>query len=197
MNLSRELKNGGRVSQTLAWQGDAAYYRGDWKSARALYEQALQAGTQSKEPDKVLIAKFNLARLSIQEGRARDAINSLRALIKQAQDLGLPHVALDGSLSLAEAMMKVHDSAHAQQELEGALLRADKLGLKTLSTRARYLLAAVARAGGNQAEAQQHYRAALQLLDEMRKDPGAEQILRRGDFKAINEEANRSAKDRS
>ena len=34
LSLSRELKNDGMVSQTLAFQGDAAYYRGDSKSAR-------------------------------------------------------------------------------------------------------------------------------------------------------------------
>ena len=45
-----QLKNDGLVSQTLGFQGDEAYYRGDSKSARALYEQALEAAIRGKEP---------------------------------------------------------------------------------------------------------------------------------------------------
>ena len=80
---------------------------------------------------------------------------------------------------MAEAMIQNHDNAHAQQELERALLRADKIGLKPLSAKAHYLLGTVLRASGNQVEAQQHYRDALQLLDDMRKEPGADKILQR------------------
>jgi eukaryotic-like serine/threonine-protein kinase len=190
LSVSRELKNDGMVSQTLAFQGDAAYYRGDSKSARALYEQALQAATHSKEPDKILIAKVDLAKVAIQEGHARQAITSLRPLARQAEDLGFKYMAVECSVSMAEAMMQSHDSAHAQQELERALLRADKLGLKPLSAKAHYLLATILRASG-QVEAQQHYRDALQLIDGMRKDPGVDKILQRSDFKIVYEEATR------
>ena len=68
LSLARELKNDGLVAQTLGFQGDAAYYRGDSKSARALYEQALQAATRSKEPDRILTAKVE-PRGSRPEGR--------------------------------------------------------------------------------------------------------------------------------
>ena len=77
LGLARELKNDGLVSQTLGFQGDAAYYRGDSKSARSLYEQALQAAAHSKEPDRILIAKVNIAKVAIQEGHAQQAISSL------------------------------------------------------------------------------------------------------------------------
>ncbi len=87
--------------------------------------------------------------------------------------------------------MRSHDSAHAQQELERALRRADKLGLKPLSAKAHYLLATILRASGNQIEAQQYYRDALQLIDGMRKDPGGDKILQRSDFKTMYEEATR------
>jgi hypothetical protein len=60
-----------------------------------------------------------------------------------------------------------------------------------LSARAHYLLGTALRAAGNQTEAQQQYRDAVQLLDQMRKEQGAEKILQRSDFKAMYEEANR------
>jgi hypothetical protein len=85
-------------------------------------------------------------------------------------------------------MIRTHDEANARQELERALLRADNLGLKPLVTRAHYLLAVMLRKT-DQTAAQQHYRAAFQLLNEMAKEPGAEKILQRSDLKTIYDEA--------
>ena len=191
LNLSRELKNDGMVSQTLSFQGDAAYYRGDSKAAGALYEQALQASNRSKEPEKILVAKINLAKVAVQEGRAAQAIASLRPLLQQAENLGLKYTQVECSVFMAEAMIKIKDSAHAQQELDRALLQADKLGLKPLSAKAHYLLATLFRASGDQVEALQHYQEALQLIDTMHDDAGADKILERSDFKTMYEEATR------
>ena len=189
LNLSRELKNDGMVSQTLSFEGDAAYYRGDSKAAGALYEQALQAANRSKEPEKILVAKINLAKVAIQEGRAQQAIATLRPLLQQAENLGLKYAQVECSVSMAEAMIKIKDSAHAQQELDRALLQADKLGLKPLSATVNYLLATLFRASGDQVEALQHYQETLQLINAMHDDPGADKILERSDFKTMYEEA--------
>jgi tetratricopeptide (TPR) repeat protein len=189
MNLSRELKNDGMISQTLSFQGNAAYYRGDSKAAKALYEQALQAANRSKEPEKILIANISLAKVAIQEGRSQQAIAALRPLLQQAENLGLKYVQVECSVSMAEAMIKIKDVAHAQQELERALLQADKLGLKPLSAKAHYLLAGIFRASDDQAEALQHYQETLQLINAMHDDPGADKILERSDFKTMDEEA--------
>jgi serine/threonine protein kinase/tetratricopeptide (TPR) repeat protein len=191
LSLAREQKNDGLVSQTLRFQGDAAYYRGDSKSARVLYEQALPAGVRSKEPDKILAAKVNLAQVSLQDGHAQQAIPGLRQLMQQADEQGVQNISVECSIYLAEAMLQSHDNTHAQQELGRALLRADKIGLKPLSAKAHYLLGTALRASGNQAEAQQHYRTVVQLLDDMRKEPGADKILQRVDFKTMYDDATR------
>jgi tetratricopeptide (TPR) repeat protein len=191
LRLSRELKNEGMASQTLSFQGDAAYYRGDSKAAGALYEQALQAANRSKEPEKILIAKISLAKVAIQQGRAQQAIATLRPLLQQAENLGLKYTQVECSVSMAEAMIKIKDSARARQELDRALLQADKLGLKPLSAKAHYLLATLSRASGDQVEALQHYQEALQLIDAMHDDPGADKILERSDVKTMYEEATR------
>jgi tetratricopeptide (TPR) repeat protein len=189
LNLSRELKNDGMVAQSLDFQGDAFFYRGDFKAARSLYEQALQSATRSKEPDKILIAKTDLAKVDVQDGRGKAAINSLRPLVEQAEKLGLKYIAVECSLLMAEAMIQTHDNPRAQQELERALLRSDKLGVKPLSARAHFMLATIARQSGQNSEAQDNYRGAIQLLDGMRKEPGADKILQRVDFKVIYDEA--------
>lgn len=89
-------------------------------------------------------------------------------------------------------MLRNHDGLHARQELERAVLQADKLSLKPISARAHHLLATAARAAGNDAEAEQHYRSASQLLDAMRKESGADKILERSDLKAIYDDAHHS-----
>jgi len=191
LSLSRELKNVGMVSQTLVFMGDAAFYGGDSKSAGILYDQALQAANASKEPEKVLVAKLNQAKVAIREGHGQRAIPKLRPLLQQAESLGLKRMVLEVSVSLAEAMMQVHDYSHAESQLERAILQADQLGLKPLSAQSHYLLAGTLRLSGKPVDAQQHARDALQLLDVMRKDPGAEKILQRFDFKTLNEDATR------
>lgn len=191
LNLARELKNDGMVSQTLAFQGDAAYYRGDSKTARGLYEQALQEANRSKEPDRILMAQLDLARIAGEEGSPQQAVSSLRQLAQQANEQGVPNVAVEASIDMAEAMTRNHDNARAKQELERALSRADQIGLKPLSAKAHFLLGAIARTSGDQAGAEQQYRSTLQLLDGMRQEAGADRILERPDFKAMHDEAAR------
>jgi serine/threonine protein kinase/tetratricopeptide (TPR) repeat protein len=191
LSLSRELKNQGMESQTLAFQGNVPYYRGDSKSARAFYEQALQAATHSKEPDRILTAKVALARVDAQEGSPQQAINTFRKLMQDADDQSVPNISVESSIYMAEAMIRNHDNVHAQQELERALQRADKIGLKPLSVKAHYLLGTAYRASGDQLEAQQHYLTTVQMLDDMRKEPGSDKILQRVDFKTMYDEATR------
>jgi tetratricopeptide (TPR) repeat protein len=118
----------------------------------------------------------------------------LRPLLKQADEWGLQNVSVSCSLSIAEAMIRSKDNAHAQQEIQRALARADKIGLKPLSAKAHYLLGNALRAAGNQSEAQQHYRSAVQLLDGMRQEAGSDKILQRADFKTMYDESTRYSK---
>jgi eukaryotic-like serine/threonine-protein kinase len=191
LSLARELKTDGMAAVTLGFQGDAFFYRGDLKSADALYAEALQAATRSKEPETILIAKANLAKVEVQEKRSQEAISNLRQLIQQANNLGLKYSSVECSIFMAEALMQKRDHSNARQELERALLLSDKLGMHPLSARAHYLLATIERDSRNSSDAQDHYREALRLLDAMKKDPGAEKLLQRADFKTIYDEATR------
>src|SRR5712664_838713 len=71
LSLARELKSQPLVAQTLNFQGDGAFYRGDFNSARTLYGQAIQAASRTKERDKVLDSKIGLARIAVSEGHSR------------------------------------------------------------------------------------------------------------------------------
>ena len=191
LSLSRELKNDGMVAQTLGFEGDAFFYQGDFKAAHSLYDQALQAAIRSKEPDRILIAKVSLAKVGVREKTGLQAIPNLRVLIQQADNSSLKYYSVECSIFLAEAMMQRHDYTHARQELERALLRSDKMGQQSLSAHAHYLLATIARDSANNTEAQDNYREVLRALDAMKKEAGAEKLLRRADLKLMHEESAR------
>jgi serine/threonine protein kinase/tetratricopeptide (TPR) repeat protein len=185
LSLARELKSQPVVAQTLNFQGDSACYRGDFKSAEAFYGQALQMAAQSKDREKALASKVGLAKVAIGEGRSRQAISSLRALAQEADSLGLKYLAVECSIDLGEALVNNRDYSRARQELEPALAKAEKLGLRTLLAKDHYLLATALRAAGNGTEATPHYREALRLLDEICKEAGAEKVIERADLKPI------------
>ena len=166
-------------------------YRGDFKLARTLYGQGLQAASHTKDRDKVLESKIGLAKLATRDGRSREAISSLQSLAQEANSLGAKYLSVECSVDLAEALVNAKDYSRAREELEPALGRAEKLGLRTLLARDHYLLATVLRETGNGTEATGHYREALRLLDETRKEAGAEKVIERADLKPIYTESSR------
>ncbi len=191
LSLSRELKNDGMVAQTLGFEGDAFFYQDNFTAAHSLYEQALQAAIRSKEEDKILTAKVGMAEVEVREKRGQQAIPNLRVLIQQLNDAGSKYSALECSIFMAEAMMQSHDYAHARQELQRALLLSDKLGQRSLSAHAYYLLATIARNSADNSEAQDNYREVIRTLDAMKKEAGAEKLLQRSDLKLMYEDSTR------
>jgi serine/threonine protein kinase/tetratricopeptide (TPR) repeat protein len=189
LSLSHALKNDGLVGQTLGIQGDAFFYQGNFKAAHSLYDQALQAATRSKDEDAILSAKIDLAKVEVREKSGWQVIPNLRTLIQKANDSSLRYSSVECSVFMAEAMMQSHDNTHARQELQRALLLADKLGQQPLSAHAHYLLATIARESNDNTEAQDHYRAVVRTLDTMKKEAGAEKLLQRSDLKLMYEES--------
>jgi eukaryotic-like serine/threonine-protein kinase len=192
LSLSRELKNNETIAATLGFQGDAKFYSGDLKSARPFYEEALRIAMQSKEPDSVLLAKADLAKVQVAERHATEAIASLRQLVQQADELGEKYTSVECSILMAEGMLQNHDRSHGRQELQRALQLADKLGMQPLSARAHYVLAAIDQSEGNTSDAQSQYREVIRLMDTMKKDPGAEKLLQRSDFKTMYDDSTRA-----
>jgi tetratricopeptide (TPR) repeat protein/predicted Ser/Thr protein kinase len=185
LTLARELKNDGLVGQTLGFQGDADFYRGNFTAAHALYDQALQAATRSKETERILLAKIDVAEVQVREKKGPAVIASLRTLMQQADEAGLKYSSVECEIFLAEAMLQAHDVPHARQELDRALLRADKQGQQALSAQAHYLLGTIARQSKSNADAKDQFRSAVTMLDTMKKDQGAENLLHRADLKLV------------
>jgi tetratricopeptide (TPR) repeat protein len=191
MNLARELKNEAFVAQIINYQGDGAFYRGEYRSARDLYQRALQTASRAGDRGKVLQVRFDLARLAVKEGRHQAAISALEELSREADSLGWKYLVVECSTYRAEALMNVKDYARAQQELGRAITSGEKLGLRATLARSHFLLATILRLTGSASEAAGHYREAIRLLEDIRKEPGAANVLQRGDLNAIHTDSTR------
>jgi tetratricopeptide (TPR) repeat protein/predicted Ser/Thr protein kinase len=191
--VASELKNEGVRSDILNTQGDAAFYRGDYKAARSAYEQAALAAAKAKDREKMLIPKMNLARVSIAEGRAQAAIPDLRAAIQQADSLHLKYYWLRGSVDLAEAMIKSKDYAHARQALDQTLNTSEKLGTRLQTAIIHFQLGNLLKQTGDASGSAGQYGEAATLLDEIKKEQGAEHILDRADLKAMYNDSTQGA----
>jgi serine/threonine protein kinase/tetratricopeptide (TPR) repeat protein len=192
-SIASEFKNENIHTAIVNTQGDAAFYRGEYKTARPAYEQAAVAAAKTKDRETILITKMNLARLAIAEGRAQEAIPKLRAAIQQADKLHLKYFSIRSSVDLAEALIKTKDYAHARQELENATSRSEKLGLRLETARIQFLLGSVMHSTGNATDAAVHYQQATALWNELKKESGAEKVLERSDLKAMVQEASQGA----
>jgi tetratricopeptide (TPR) repeat protein/predicted Ser/Thr protein kinase/TolB-like protein len=191
LSLARELKSQPVIAQTLNFQGDGAFFRGDLKSARTLYGQALEAVSHTTDRDNVLTSKISLAKVAIQEGHSAAAIGSLKSLAQEADSLGLKYLSAQCSTYRGEALLGSKDYAHAQQELQTALGKAEKLGLRELLAKDQYLLATALRLTGNGTEASGHYREALRWLEEIRKEAGSDKVMQRTDLNSVYAESAR------
>ena len=189
--LARELNLNGYTAQALNFQGDGFYYRGDFKSARALYEQALQFSVRSKERDSVWLSNFNLAKITLKQGRTDEAATAFRKLAVEADGLGLKYPSVQASVFLADALVQKKDYEHARQELERIIPVAEKLELRSILAQDHYLLGTLLRLSGHGSEAASHYRDALRYLDQIRQDTGADAVLQRSDLNTISTESNR------
>ncbi len=190
LSLARQLKNDSLAAEIMAWQGDNLRYKGDSKAARRIYVQATQMASKTSDRDLQIALKVKLADLSVAEAPGRGAVASLQALADQAARAGLKYMSIEASLSGAEALIKTGDYAGARQALENLLAAGENLGARPLLAKSHVLLGTALRLSGNAADAGREYRAAIQIIDEMRKDAG-NKFADRADVKAISAEATR------
>lgn len=183
--IAATLRNQDIDSELDNTRGDVAFYQGDLKGARAAYQQALGAAIKAKQRDVALIAKTNLARVSIAEGHPQSALADLRAAIQQAESLHLKYYAVRSSVDLAQALINTKDYARAREQLDSALRQSEKLGLRLETARIHFLLGDMLQRNGDSSEAARQQRQAQSLLDDIRKEPGAEHLLDRSDLKGL------------
>ncbi len=191
--IAHDLRNANLQTELFTTQGDVQFYLGDRKLAGTFYDRAVRAASRATDPGQVLVAKLHLAEAAMSEGNTSPAPRELRDLTQQADSRNLKYLSLESSADTAEAMIRSKDYSHAQQELRTALSKSEKLGARYQTARIHYLLGNALRLGGKSDEARGHYRQTLSLIDDMRREPGAEKLLERSDLKFMFTEASRFA----
>ncbi|MGB7728294.1 MAG: tetratricopeptide repeat protein [Candidatus Acidiferrum sp.] len=192
-NLATELKNDKLIADVHNTQGDLAFYSGETKAAKEQYQQALQMATRVKALETVLVAKLNLARVAIAEGRSAAVIGDLRGISQDADRQGMKYLALVSSVDLATALVNNKDYAHAKEVLDQALNTSEKLGVRLQTALIHYQLGNLAKQKGDAQGAAAEYRQAASMLDEINKEQGAEKVLQRADLKPVYERATQGA----
>ena len=117
--------------------------------------------------------KFDLARLDVVQGRSAAVIPVLKKLVEETETVGLKALSVQSSIYLAQALLASGKPQDAQQELDRALNRAEKLGLRSgtgagpLPISDRF----IARTGKTNQYAPQ-YQEAVRILESISKEAG-------------------------
>ena len=187
--IARGLKNDALNAIILNTRGDVAFYKGDTKGADQAYRSALQLASRSRDQEAIVLSKLNVARTTLAQGRAKEALASLKALLAG----GTPnaHLGVQCAIAFAQAEVETGNYVQAERDLEEDLSRTEKAGMRLDSARIYYLRATAQRLSntGDRARATYYYGEALRFFDVVRSDPGAENILRRADLKAMYDDA--------
>jgi len=192
MKLATDVKSDTYIGEALNWLGDSYMYAGAFSDARQQYDKAAAVATRSKNREQAALSRFGLARLDVMQGRGSAAIPVLEKLVQDTDSMGLKALSVQASVYLAQALTAANQHQPAQQELDRALNRADKLGLLVEEARAHYLLGELASVSGKTSQYVPQYREAVRLLESVSKEPGVGHLLDRADLKAIYQDAIKS-----
>jgi hypothetical protein len=123
--------------------------------------------------------------------QSRAALSALKSLTQEADRLGLKYLAVECSVYRGPSSGGHESLPEARQELDQALLKGEKLGLRALLARSHCLTATTLRLARNNGDAALHYQKALALPQEIQTEPGADKVISRADLSSIYTESAR------
>jgi eukaryotic-like serine/threonine-protein kinase len=113
------------------------------------------------------------------------AVSALRAISDEAESQGLKYISIECSLYAAEGLLNAKKYPQAQEEIQRALSESERLGLRALIARSHHLLSRTLQLSGNPTEAGRHAAEARDALEDIRKEAGNDNILKRSDLSPI------------
>ena len=191
LTAAEGAKHAPLIAQILGFQGDSYLYQNDVKQARARYERALQVASGANDRRFTLVSRAGLAKVTITQGNARNALQGVRQVSTDLDAMGLKYLAVECSVYLGEALLKTGEHQKAREELETAIRLSERLGLRTLLVRSRYLLSRVLQSTGDDAGARRQAEQAKRLLQDIRQENRMDEILQRSDLAPVVQESNR------
>jgi tetratricopeptide (TPR) repeat protein/tRNA A-37 threonylcarbamoyl transferase component Bud32 len=184
LSLARELQNPILIAQTMRFQAARLFYAGDVKGAGPLADQAADAASRTSDKSLQLLAQVMAAESAAAAQPTQALAARLAKLAQDADSLGLPSLAVECAVNRAEALLKLRDRANGQRETERALARAETLGFRVLAAKAHYLRAEALRQAGD-ADAKREYGLAVRLLNDLGREDGNQNVLKRADLAGI------------
>ncbi len=188
--IQQALKNDALQAALLNARGDLAFYQGDLKNAAQFYESSRGLATHAKDGEELLSAKVGGFSIAVAQGRYQEALRSIETQL-DSKGSTPAHIALQMHLDLARAAIGLKDYVRANHALEQELPGAQRAGVRYGLATIYYLLGTSARLSGSAERAGDYYRESAQLLEGIRSDSGAQNIMRRPDFKTMYDESNR------
>ncbi len=185
MASAREQKNEPNAVELLGFEGDNAFYRGDYKTAVTLYDQAVGRAAHTSDAHLILISNVNAAKVKVALGNYKTASTALRSLSQDADSMGLKYVSVECSIYLAEALIGMKEYSAAENGLREAVNSSERLGLQGLLAQSHFQLGRALELSGNSADANDQYKQARQIADSIQKDAHAETIVKRSDLSPI------------
>ena len=187
-----DVKNDVVLARALDFLGDSYFYRGDYASAKQQYDRALQVAMKAKNQEMIATSRFGLARLDVMQNRPAAAIPVLKKLAGESDSLGLKALSVQASVWLAQALIATNKMPEAQQELDRAMNRAEKLGLLVEQARAHFLLGQIYNRAGKTREYGPQYQETVRILESISKESGVGRLLDRSDLKDLYHDAVKS-----
>jgi tetratricopeptide (TPR) repeat protein len=185
LNIAHQVKDDAAVALATNWIGDTYFYKGDNGAARTQYEEAFEIASKTSNQERILISKVNKAKVELAVGHDASVVPVLKKLAQDADNLGLKSVSVECSVYLGQALTAGKNYGAARQELELALARAEKLGLRVLEAKAQYLIASLLVQSGKANEATPHYREVVRILESISKEDNSARVLERADLQVL------------
>ncbi len=185
VKLARELQIGPLDATVCNYQGDQLFYQGDFKGARAMYEQALQVATRANDVFTMAWSRANRAMAALKDGSLGATTAGLTRQVTEADAVGLKYQSVGLAIVLGETLVAAKQYSAAQPLLESALAAGEKLGLSVQLARSHHWLAQAMIGAGDAAGAASHRQEAQRLLDTIKRDAKTDAILKRADLAPI------------
>jgi len=190
MSSARDQKNEANAAEILGYQGDNAFYRGDYIHATLLYTQAVERASHTTDAHLILVSKVNEAKSEVVVGTYTPGARLLRTLAQDADSMGLRYISAECAIYQAQALIGMKNYGGAKASLQPALNSSEKLGLQGLLAQAHFQLARALELSGSAAEARDHYKSAYDLATNIQKEARADTITKRSDLAPIFAHAN-------
>ena len=189
LNIAHQVKDDAAASRATNWIGDEYYYKGDYFAARQQYAKALDFASRASDKENILLSKVNLAKVDVALGHGAAVIPALKKLALDADAMGLKSLSIRCSVALGMAEIANKNYAGARQELDLALARSEKLGLRISEAKAQYGIASVLVQSGKGAEATPHYREVVRILEGISKEDNSAHVLERAELQPMYRES--------